>query len=256
VDERRPAISCLSRLTSPSSRGPRRAFCARWGASRGPRRVFCARWGGMRLRAMVETIADPSAARVMNRARRVGLVQQPKEIRTLLRLVRRLRPRRVLEIGTAYGGSLYLWTHAAAPDAHIVSVDLPPWERDDPWEAKKVAQFRSFARGRQAIDVIRADSHDPATLDAVRAALAGDPLDFLFIDGDDSYEGVRRDVTDYGAFVRPGGIIALHDIQPHSKGWGGDVPRLWRELRTSYRCAELIADRAQDGFGIGVLWTE
>ena len=35
-------------VASGFSRGPRRAFCARWGGSRGPRRALCARWGGSR----------------------------------------------------------------------------------------------------------------------------------------------------------------------------------------------------------------
>lgn len=71
----------------------------------------------------------------------------------------RPRPRPVLEIGTTYGGTLYLWTRAAAPDAHVISIDLPPWEHDDPWEAKKVDQFRAFARSRQTIDLRRADAN-------------------------------------------------------------------------------------------------
>lgn len=205
-------------------------------------------------RAGVEAAADPFAAHALSRARRVGLVQRMPEIRELFRRVRRLRPRRVLEIGTAYGGSLYLWTRASAPDAQVISVDLSPWEPDDPWEARKVEQFQAFGRRRQTIELIRADSHDPASLNAVRAALGHEPLDFLFVDGDHAYDGVRRDVAEYGALLRPGGLIALHDIHPHSKGWGGDVPRLWRELRATRRTEELVADRGQDGFGIGLMW--
>lgn len=205
-------------------------------------------------RTGIEAAADPFAAHALYRASRVGLVQQMPEIRELFRRVRGLRPRRVLEIGTAYGGSLYLWTRASAPDAQVISVDLPPWEPDDPWEAQKVAQFRAFGRPRQSIELIRADAHVPSTLQAVRAALGAEPLDFLFIDGDHTYEGARRDVADYGALLRPGGLMALHDIQPHSQGWGGDVPRLWRELRATHRTDELIADRGQDGFGVGLVW--
>ena len=205
-------------------------------------------------RAGVAAVSNPFAARAVYRASRVGLVQQMPEIRELFRRVRRRRPRRVLEIGTAHGGSLYLWTHASAPDAQLISVDLPPWELDDPSEARKVAQLQAFGRPRQKVELIRADSHDPASLNAVRAALGHAPLDFLFIDGDHTYEGVRRDVAEYGALLRPGGLMALHDIHPHSKGWGGDVPRLWRELRATHRTEELVADRGQDGFGIGLLW--
>jgi hypothetical protein len=51
--------------------------------------------------------------------------QKKAEIVDLLRLLERARPRRVAEIGTANGGTLFMLTQIAAPDATIVSVDLP-----------------------------------------------------------------------------------------------------------------------------------
>jgi predicted O-methyltransferase YrrM len=39
-------------------------------------------------------------------------------------------------------------------------------------------------------------------------------IDFLFIDGDHSYEAVKRDFNLYFDFIRPGGTIVLHDY-----GW-------------------------------------
>jgi len=45
--------------------------------------------------------------------------------------------------------------------------------------------------------------------------LNGEPLDFLFIDGDHTYEGVKRDFEMYSPLVRNGGIIAFHDIVKH-----------------------------------------
>lgn len=223
----------------PAVRAPRRSWLA-------DARTF---WRGG-----IDAARDPHAALEIHRARRIGLVQQVPEIRELFRRVRHLRPRRVLEIGTAYGGSLYLWTRAAAPEAQVISVDLPPWEVDEPWEVVRQEQFRAFGSAGQSVELIRADSHDPDTLERVREALGGEPLDFLFVDGDHTHDGVRRDVADYGALLRPGGLMALHDIHPHSEQWGGDVPTVWRELRAGRRAEEIIADSAQDGFGIGLLW--
>jgi predicted O-methyltransferase YrrM len=243
--ENRPARDAIAPLALDAAPAPASAITTR----RSWRAKALASW-----RAGVAAAADPLAAHALHRARRVGLVQQTPEIRELFRRVRGVRPRRVLEIGTAYGGSLYLWTRVAHPDALVISVDLPPWEQDDPWEAHKVAQFRAFAQPGQSIELIRADSHEPPSLQAVRAALGGEPLDFLFIDGDHTYEGAGRDIADYGALLRPGGLMAIHDIHPHSKGWGGEVPRVWRELRAAHRTEELVADRAQDGFGIGLVW--
>lgn len=37
------------------------------------------------------------------------------------------------------------------------------------------------------------------------------PIDFLFVDADRSYEGVERDWQDWFPKIQSGGIIALHD---------------------------------------------
>ena len=132
-------------------------------------------------------------------------------------------------------------------------MDLPPsWALDDPKEALKRALFQSFQRGKQSLHFVRRDSHLAETQSEVRAILAGTPLDFLFIDGDHSYEGVRRDFLDYGPMVRPGGLVAFHDIIPPFRGLGGGTALLGRD-REDYQGIELVEDRQQDGFGIGVI---
>jgi predicted O-methyltransferase YrrM len=40
------------------------------------------------------------------------------------------------------------------------------------------------------------------------------PIDFIFIDGDHSYEGLRADWEAWSPLVAPDGIIALHDSCP------------------------------------------
>jgi hypothetical protein len=52
-------------------------------------------------------------------------IRNRQEILALLRVLKPIRPRRILEIGTASGGTLFLFTRVAAPDALLVSVDLP-----------------------------------------------------------------------------------------------------------------------------------
>jgi predicted O-methyltransferase YrrM len=95
-------------------------------------------------------------------------------------------------------------------------------------------------------------SHDAEVAAAVISALDGAPLDLLFLDGDHSADGVRRDFDMYAPLVRPGGIIALHDID----GDGG-VPALWRAERARGRRIEFV-DRIHppQGLGIGVLVKE
>ena len=47
------------------------------------------------------------------------------------------------------------------------------------------------------------------SFDAV--AHISEPIDFIFVDGDHSLEGVKRDWTDWAPKVKKGGYIALHD---------------------------------------------
>lgn len=43
------------------------------------------------------------------------------------------------------------------------------------------------------------------------------PIDFLFIDGDHSYDGARRDWDEWTPLVRKEGFVALHDAHPDAK---------------------------------------
>ena len=126
----------------------------------------------------------------------------------LLQLLHEVRPTRLCEIGAAAGGTLALFCQVAAPNARIFSVDVgyqPEQMAANPWLA---------ARG-QEVTCLGANSHATETLDAVKEWLAGAKLDFLFIDGDHSFEGVSSDYEMYGPCVRKdGGIIAFHDIVP------------------------------------------
>ncbi|HMI99785.1 MAG TPA: class I SAM-dependent methyltransferase [Gaiellaceae bacterium] len=181
--------------------------------------------------------------------------QKLDEIVPLLERVERLRPQRVCEIGSSAGGTLYLLTRVSPDDAVIVSVDhaLPDYTRR--------ARSR-MARGRQRVVGIEGDSHSEETKRRVIQAVEGEPLDFLFIDGDHSYEGVRADYELYAPLVRAGGMVALHDVNPDfrtSRGVetpsiSGDVPHYWSELKERHRCEELIAEPGQDGYGIGIVY--
>jgi predicted O-methyltransferase YrrM len=69
-------------------------------------------------------------------------------------------------------------------------------------------------RSKQKIVAIQGDSHSIDTLNKIKRILNGKKLDFLFIDGDHSYKGVKKDFEMYSPLVRKGGIIAFHDIIP------------------------------------------
>lgn len=185
------------------------------------------------------------------------------EIGSLLRRLEEEPPRRMLEIGTWSGGSLFLFAQVATADAHVISVDLPDGDFGGGYPAWKTPLYRSFARPRQRLDLLRADSHDPATVQKVQALLGGEQLDFLFIDGDHSYDGVRQDFESYLPLVREGGLVGFHDIAAPPGGGPvidsdgslllvGDVPAYWSSVRERYPSEEFVA-AAGGCYGIGLL---
>jgi predicted O-methyltransferase YrrM len=196
--------------------------------------------------------------------------QERAELVQLLQLLQKTTPRTIVEIGTGSGGTLFLLARVARPDATLISVDLPHGEFGGGYPSWRVPLFRAFAGEQQHIELIRANSHLDATRAKVARLLAGRPLDFLFIDGDHTYEGVRTDFTMYGSLVGTGGIVAFHDIVPGQgspdrsdaappKGCGpdircvGDVPLFWNEVRSGRPSTEFVSDWDQGAFGIGVL---
>lgn len=168
------------------------------------------------------------------------------EISILLGLLWILRPKRLLENGTARGGTLFLLSQIADPNAVVISIDLPGGPFGGGYPEWKIPLYKSFKRyPSQKVFLVRANSHDPRTLDIVRRILGGSKLDFLFIDGDHSYEGVKRDFEMYSPLVQRGGIIAFHDIVPGPPELVGGVPKFWSELKQEYgvdRVIEIVRD--------------
>ncbi len=177
-------------------------------------------------------------------------LQVKEEITELLDVLVGFKPKVVLEIGTASGGTLFSFAMVADPEASIVTIDLP----GETYPTWKTILFRSFVRADQEIYCIRSDSHSSSTLSEVRRILDSRKVDFLFIDGDHTYEGVKRDFEMYGPLVKRGGIIALHDIVRHPPETGCEVHRFWEEIRNSFRNVEVVKDWNQGWAGIGILY--
>jgi hypothetical protein len=81
----------------------------------------------------------------------------------------------------------------------------------------------------------------------------GEKADFLFIDGDHTEPGVEADYNDYKEFVRPGGLIAFHDIIENQPLEINQVYHLWKRIKPGAEVLEFVADPNQCGFGIGVI---
>jgi hypothetical protein len=81
------------------------------------------------------------------------------------------------------------------------------------YEKFDLAGYERKVRERAAKFGNRATIHKMTTLEA--AALVPDAsLDFVFIDADHLYEGVRADIAAWRPKVKPGGYLSGHDYHP------------------------------------------
>jgi predicted O-methyltransferase YrrM len=180
--------------------------------------------------------------------------QLKKEITELIDILAKRKPTFVLEIGTSRGGTLFLLTRISSPNAVIISIDLPQGEFGGVFYPNWKTQFyESFAINQQKIHLIREDSHASSTVDLVKRILDGQRLDFLFIDGDHTYEGVKLDFRAYSSLVNKGGLIAFHDICSGPQELVGEVDRFWDMIKLAYNYKEIVGNPDQKGFGIGLL---
>jgi predicted O-methyltransferase YrrM len=113
--------------------------------------------------------------------------------------------RRLAEVGVWHGVTTCRLRRAMASDGLLFGIDPYPTGR------LGFSAQRAIARS----EVARSPGGEVRwlRLTGVEAALclaeAGEPpVDFVFIDGDHSYDGLRGD---WGGRVTPGGVVALHD---------------------------------------------
>jgi predicted O-methyltransferase YrrM len=187
----------------------------------------------------------PDPARLVDRALGdFGALQNRRELAAFARVVAARRPKVVVEIGTARGGLLFLLSQLADPRATLASIDYPGGFFGGGQSDTECELFASFGPKTQRFLFLRDRSFHLSTREDLASALGGRGIDLLFIDGDHSYAAVRWDFEAYGSLVRPGGLIALHDVclGPKNASRGFDVSTYFRALKRVYR-ARAIVDR-------------
>jgi 23S rRNA U2552 (ribose-2'-O)-methylase RlmE/FtsJ len=199
-----------------------------------------------------------NARKLARRAVRKGAVQKVSELSPLISLLKKRKLRTLVEIGTQKGGTLYAWCKIAEPDALIVSIDLPGGPFGGGYSLVEMKKFRAFKRKNQTMYLLRKDSHKKSTKDALLRKIKGRKIDFLFIDGDHRYRGVKKDWTLYAPLVKRNGVIAFHDILFHPEMPRCKVDRLWNEIKRQYQNNEFIDKYNDRGWGqwggIGVIY--
>jgi predicted O-methyltransferase YrrM len=142
-------------------------------------------------------------------------------------LARLAAPNKAVEIGCLLGVSS-LWLAGALRPAHgdtpslplLHCIDLfgPPFGRSRAVEARRWLRVRR-ARLNLALGGVRARVRVHCGDSAEKAAALGadqGPIDFAYVDGDHSFEGVVRDLHALVPHLAPGAPVILHDVFPES----------------------------------------
>ena len=138
------------------------------------------------------------------------------QARTLWEHVRALQPpATIVEIGSFRGRSTIMLARASAPGVALVAIDPHAGNDRGPQQIRG-----SRDEGQREHEAFRANLERAGVSELVRHvrrpsqqaldAVDG-PIDLLFIDGAHRYAPARDDIAGWGARLRPGGTLLLHD---------------------------------------------
>jgi predicted O-methyltransferase YrrM len=115
---------------------------------------------------------------------------------------------RLVEVGVWHGVTTRVLRAVMDPSATLWAVDPYPVGRLKLSFQQLIAHREVGSVRNGQVDWVRATGADAARLHRERGL---PPVDFIFIDGDHSFDGLKADWTGWSPLVAPGGIVALHD---------------------------------------------
>ena len=120
--------------------------------------------------------------------------------------------RRAAEIGVYEGRTTRVIAEVLADNGELFAVDpFFPGRLGICWGRVIARKYLAGSAYRSKVRWVEQLSHEAAPV-------VPDDLDFLFIDGDHSLQGIERDWTAWSGKLAMGGIVALHDtrVPPHN----------------------------------------
>lgn len=128
----------------------------------------------------------------------------------------------LVEIGVFHGVNARNFREVMHSEGTLLAVD-PYFRtffgiRGHGW-ARRIARCEAAKCQRGALRWIEKLGRDAVSTPEAQAIL---PVDFIFIDGDHSYEGLKGDWEAWGPHVAAGGIVALHDSRG-TNGAGSEI---------------------------------
>lgn len=156
---------------------------------------------------------------------------EKEDLRIFLQLTLLIKPKYILEIGTWKGYSAETWISAFEPQKFVTIEKESKFP--DALEIENI-NYKYFWN---------TDSHNNDI------QFNTEPYDFLFIDGDHSFEGVTKDWEMYRPLVHKGGIVVFHDACYHADKTE-EVDILWNQLKNKYPYVEIKSGEKSTGMGI------
>jgi predicted O-methyltransferase YrrM len=171
------------------------------------------------------------------------------ELWDLIKEVSAIGPERILEIGTNHGGTAIFWDQLLGScDKKLITIDQP--EGFIRHTSSLFDSRYSTYKPLSDFTALQGDSHSRKMWKEVcslfgKSFFSRTCVDFLYIDGDHSYEGAKLDYKMYGPLVRPGGIIAIDDVVIIP-----EMAQMWKELDGNKK----ILPVPNEGHGIGIIY--
>jgi hypothetical protein len=162
-------------------------------------------------------------------------------------LVREIKPKLIVELGTHTGNSYFTFCQAVQEnkysalcyavdtwqgEAHAGLYDESIFQKVDSYNKENYADFSYLLR---------------TTFDAAAKQFSDNSIDLLHIDGLHTYEAVKSDYETWLPKVRNGGIILFHDICCRHDDFG--VWKLWEEIKARNKYTHEFTH----SYGLGVL---
>ena len=130
--------------------------------------------------------------------------QHQEEFWNLIELLQKHKVKNILEIGSSHGGTLTFFKELMKDDGVLVAIEN---NKDIAFSLPK-----SWSYIPENIYLLNNNSHHKKTWQSIKKILGNKLFDFIFIDGDHSYEGCIKDFELSFPFLKNGGIVAFHDV--------------------------------------------
>jgi predicted O-methyltransferase YrrM len=177
-----------------------------------------------------------SLTEIWNKCLEYNIEQKPEEYIGLLDfIIKNNRRINCLEIGSNYGGTSAGFCNIFK---NVITIDI---KFNDNFERLK-SEYDNW-------NYIISNSGQKETYDMIKNLNI--KFDFIFIDGDHSYNGAYNDYNIYKEFLSNDGFVGFHDIFHSSltDHLGIEVPKLWNELKEKNEFVEFISKEKNDEYG-------